>query len=82
MRFTNRLGNPVLNIGLILQGHLLPAVDFVSQHSDCLFDIALLSTVSPLLSHYNNKCSIQTYQRVTRCFAGSNSQPIFHFLHH
>ncbi|XP_019102257.1 PREDICTED: UDP-galactose/UDP-glucose transporter 5-like isoform X2 [Camelina sativa] len=30
--------------GLILQGHLLPAVDFVSRHRDCLFDIALLST--------------------------------------
>ena len=32
--------------GLILQGHLLLAVDFVSRHRDCLLDIALLSTVS------------------------------------
>ncbi|XP_057449114.1 UDP-galactose/UDP-glucose transporter 5B-like isoform X3 [Lotus japonicus] len=32
--------------GLILQGHLLPAVEFVSSHSDCFFDIALLSTSS------------------------------------
>ena len=33
-------------VGLILQGHLLLAVDFVSRHRDCLLDIALLSTVS------------------------------------
>ncbi|KAJ8749835.1 hypothetical protein K2173_013238 [Erythroxylum novogranatense] len=30
--------------GLILQEHLTPAIDFVYQHHDCLFDIALLST--------------------------------------
>ena len=33
-------------VGLVLQGHLLLAVDFVSRHRDCLLDIALLSTVS------------------------------------
>ncbi|KAB5520283.1 hypothetical protein DKX38_024602 [Salix brachista] len=32
--------------GLVLQGHLLPAIDFVFRHNDCLFDIALLSTVA------------------------------------
>ncbi|GAB2274308.1 UDP-galactose/UDP-glucose transporter 5B [Dionaea muscipula] len=32
--------------GLILQGHLLAAVDFASRHKDCFFDIALLSTVA------------------------------------
>lgn len=34
--------------GLILQGHLIPAVQFASRHNDCFFDIALLSTVSKL----------------------------------
>ncbi|KAM7278888.1 hypothetical protein ACFE04_006022 [Oxalis oulophora] len=34
--------------GLILQGQLLPAIDFVSRHNDCLFDVALLSTVATL----------------------------------
>jgi len=38
--------NLMVDVGLILQGHLLPAVDFVSLHRDCLLDIALLSTVS------------------------------------
>lgn len=33
-------------IGLILQGNLLMAIDFVSRHRDCFFDIVLLSTVS------------------------------------
>ncbi|CAM8985764.1 unnamed protein product [Rhodiola kirilowii] len=37
--------------GLILQGNLLLAIDFVVRHNDCLFDIAFLSTlVSILLS--------------------------------
>ncbi|GAV57872.1 UAA domain-containing protein [Cephalotus follicularis] len=32
--------------GLILQGHLLPAIDFVYRHNDCFLDVALLSTVA------------------------------------
>ncbi|OAY68479.1 UDP-galactose/UDP-glucose transporter 5B [Ananas comosus] len=37
--------------GLILQNHLLPAVDFMFRHRDCFFDVALLSTlVSIMLS--------------------------------
>ncbi|KAK6935919.1 UAA transporter [Dillenia turbinata] len=32
--------------GLIVQGHLLPVIDFVYRHNDCLFDVALLSTVA------------------------------------
>ncbi|XP_038706925.1 UDP-galactose/UDP-glucose transporter 5 isoform X2 [Tripterygium wilfordii] len=32
--------------GLILQGHLLPAIDFVYRHNDCFFDVALLSAVA------------------------------------
>ncbi|KAK4707245.1 hypothetical protein R3W88_033166 [Solanum pinnatisectum] len=31
---------------MIMQGNLLMAIDFVSRHHDCFFDIALLSTVS------------------------------------
>ncbi|KAB1226044.1 UDP-galactose/UDP-glucose transporter 5B [Morella rubra] len=34
--------------GLILQGHLLPAIDFVYRHNDSFFDIALLSTVATI----------------------------------
>lgn len=50
--------NLIVDVGLILQGHLLPAIDFVSLHRDCLLDIALLSTVKfkfssiLLLYHY------------------------------
>ncbi|XP_050204467.1 UDP-galactose/UDP-glucose transporter 5B-like [Mercurialis annua] len=32
--------------GLIIQGHLLPAIDFVYRHNDCFYDIVLLSTVA------------------------------------
>ncbi|CAK9169655.1 unnamed protein product [Ilex paraguariensis] len=32
--------------GLILQGHLLMAIDFVSRNTDCFLDVALLSTVA------------------------------------
>ncbi|KAF5447018.1 hypothetical protein F2P56_032605 [Juglans regia] len=34
--------------GFILQGHLLPAIDFVSRHNDCFLDILLLSTVATI----------------------------------
>ncbi|XP_051119500.1 UDP-galactose/UDP-glucose transporter 5B-like [Andrographis paniculata] len=32
--------------GLILQGNLLMAIDFVTRHNDCFLDIAILSTVA------------------------------------
>ncbi|KAJ8642310.1 hypothetical protein MRB53_019004 [Persea americana] len=32
--------------GLLIQGHLLLAIDFVYRHRDCFIDIALLSTVA------------------------------------
>ncbi|XP_073304479.1 UDP-galactose/UDP-glucose transporter 5-like [Primulina huaijiensis] len=35
-------------IGLILQGNLLMAIDFVSRHNDCFIDIAILSTVATI----------------------------------
>ncbi|XP_021300522.1 UDP-galactose/UDP-glucose transporter 5B-like, partial [Herrania umbratica] len=48
--FYTTLCSCVLSLtGLILQGHLLPAIDFVYRHNDCFFDIALLSTVSDIL---------------------------------
>ena len=34
--------------GLVLQGHLLAAVDFIYRHHDCLYNIVLLSTVRSL----------------------------------
>lgn len=45
--FYTTLCSCVLSLmGLILQGHLLPAIDFVFRHNDLFFDIALLSTVA------------------------------------
>ncbi|THG00432.1 hypothetical protein TEA_010971 [Camellia sinensis var. sinensis] len=37
------------NLCLILQGHLLMAIDFVASHHDCFLDIALLSTLASIL---------------------------------
>ncbi|KAH6765622.1 UDP-N-acetylglucosamine transporter family [Perilla frutescens var. hirtella] len=34
--------------GLILQGNLFLAIDFVSQHNDCFIDIVILSTVATI----------------------------------
>ncbi|KAL3829140.1 hypothetical protein ACJIZ3_017942 [Penstemon smallii] len=34
--------------GLILQGNLLMAIDFVSRHNDCFIDVAILSTVATI----------------------------------
>jgi len=34
--------------GLIVQGHLIPAIEFIYRHNDCFFDVLLLSTVSKL----------------------------------
>ncbi|XP_057449112.1 UDP-galactose/UDP-glucose transporter 5-like isoform X1 [Lotus japonicus] len=50
--------------GLILQGHLLPAVEFVSSHSDCFFDIALLSTVATA-SQFFISYTIRTFGALT-----------------
>ncbi|KAF6148840.1 hypothetical protein GIB67_014211 [Kingdonia uniflora] len=50
--------------GLILQGHLLLAVNFVSQHNDCFFDIALLSTVATI-SQFFISYTIRTFGALT-----------------
>ncbi|XVE79649.1 hypothetical protein DITRI_Ditri14bG0075100 [Diplodiscus trichospermus] len=45
--FYTTLCSCVLSLtGLILQGHLVPAIDVVYRHNDCFLDIALLSTVA------------------------------------
>ncbi|XP_056175881.1 UDP-galactose/UDP-glucose transporter 5 isoform X2 [Syzygium oleosum] len=50
--------------GIILQGHLLPAVDFVYRHNDCFFDIALLSTVATT-SQFFISYTIRTFGALT-----------------
>ncbi|GMI97067.1 hypothetical protein like AT5G59740 [Hibiscus trionum] len=50
--------------GLILQGHLLPAVDFVYRHNDCFLDIVLLSTVATT-SQFFISYTIRTFGALT-----------------
>lgn len=50
--------------GLIIQGHLLLAIDFVYRHRDCFFDIALLSTVATA-SQFFISYTIRTFGALT-----------------
>ncbi|KAL7173503.1 hypothetical protein ACSBR2_032878 [Camellia fascicularis] len=50
--------------GLILQGHLLMAIDFVASHHDCFLDIALLSTVATA-SQFFISYTIRTFGALT-----------------
>ncbi|PSR95140.1 UDP-galactose/UDP-glucose transporter like [Actinidia chinensis var. chinensis] len=50
--------------GLLLQGHLLMAIDFVARHNDCFFDIALLSTVATA-SQFFISYTIRTFGALT-----------------
>ncbi|KAL3530692.1 hypothetical protein ACH5RR_010014 [Cinchona calisaya] len=50
--------------GLILQGNLLMAIDFVSRHHDCFFDILLLSTVATI-SQFFIYYTIRTFGALT-----------------
>uniref|UniRef100_A0A7N0UM74 UDP-galactose transporter n=2 Tax=Kalanchoe fedtschenkoi TaxID=63787 RepID=A0A7N0UM74_KALFE len=50
--------------GLILQGNLILAIDFVVRHNDCLFDIALLSTVATA-SQFFISYTIRTFGALT-----------------
>ncbi|KAI3934099.1 hypothetical protein MKW92_025591 [Papaver armeniacum] len=50
--------------GLILQGNLLLAVDFVARHNDCFLDIALLSTVATA-SQFFISYTIRTFGALT-----------------
>lgn len=51
-------------IGLILQNHLLMAVDFIYRHNDCFLDIALLSTVATA-SQFFISYTIRTFGALT-----------------
>lgn len=50
--------------GLILQGDLLMAIDFVGRHNDCFFDVALLSTVATA-SQFFISYTIRTFGALT-----------------
>lgn len=50
--------------GLIFQGHLLLAIDFVRRHNDCFFDIVLLSTVATA-SQFFISYTIRTFGALT-----------------
>ncbi|MBA0774512.1 hypothetical protein Gotri_009716 [Gossypium trilobum] len=50
--------------GLLLQGHLLSAIDFVYRHSDCFLDIVLLSTVATI-SQFFISYTIRTFGALT-----------------
>ncbi|CAA7389584.1 unnamed protein product [Spirodela intermedia] len=46
--------------GLVIQGHLVSAIDFVFHHQDCFFDVALLSTVATI-SQFFISYTIRTF---------------------
>ncbi|KAJ9698327.1 hypothetical protein PVL29_007419 [Vitis rotundifolia] len=50
--------------GLIFQGHVLLAIDFVCRHNDCFFDIVLLSTVATA-SQFFISYTIRTFGALT-----------------
>ncbi|KAI4340391.1 hypothetical protein MLD38_025231 [Melastoma candidum] len=50
--------------GLVLQKHLLRAIDFVYRHRDCFFDIVLLSTVASI-SQFFISYTIRTFGALT-----------------
>ncbi|XP_068637395.1 UDP-galactose/UDP-glucose transporter 5-like [Aristolochia californica] len=50
--------------GLVLQGQLVLAVDFVSRHRDCLYDIILLSSVATA-SQFFISYTIRTFGSLT-----------------
>ncbi|CAI9105296.1 OLC1v1004189C1 [Oldenlandia corymbosa var. corymbosa] len=50
--------------GLILQGNLVKAIDFVFRHHDCFFDILLLSTVATA-SQFFISYTIRTFGALT-----------------
>ncbi|KAL5986110.1 hypothetical protein ACLOJK_028100 [Asimina triloba] len=54
----------LLNSGLIIEGYLQPAIDFVFRHQDCFVDIALLSTVATV-SQFFISYTIRTFGALT-----------------
>lgn len=63
--FYTTLCSCVLSLsGLILEGHLFLAIDFVYHHLDCFFDVALLSTVATT-SQFFISYTIRTFGALT-----------------
>lgn len=63
--FYTTLCSCVLSLtGLVLQGQLLAAADFLYRHNDCLYDIALLSTVATA-SQFFISYTIRTFGALT-----------------
>ncbi|ESW04108.1 hypothetical protein PHAVU_011G067700 [Phaseolus vulgaris] len=63
--FYTTLCSCVLSLtGLIIQGQLLPAIEFVYLHKDCFLDIALLSTVATA-SQFFISYTIRTFGALT-----------------
>lgn len=50
--------------GLIIQNHLLPAIDFMFLHPDCFVDVVLLSTVATI-SQFFISYTIRTFGALT-----------------
>ncbi|XP_044483487.1 UDP-galactose/UDP-glucose transporter 5B-like [Mangifera indica] len=63
--FYTTLCSCVLSLtGLLLEGHLLLAIDFVYRHNDCFLDIVLLSTVATT-SQFFISYTIRTFGALT-----------------
>lgn len=63
--FYTTLCSCVLSLtGLVLQGQLMAAADFIYRHNDCLYDIALLSTVATA-SQFFISYTIRTFGALT-----------------
>ncbi|CAA6669359.1 unnamed protein product [Spirodela intermedia] len=65
--------------GLVLQGQLLSAVEFVLRHRDCLFDVALLSTVATI-SQFFISYTIRTFGALTFATIMTTRQLVSIFL--
>ncbi|KAF3330373.1 UDP-galactose/UDP-glucose transporter 5B-like protein [Carex littledalei] len=50
--------------GLVLQGQLLPAIDFMFRHPDCFYDVAILSSVATA-SQFFISYTIRTFGALT-----------------
>ncbi|XP_078436062.1 UDP-galactose/UDP-glucose transporter 5-like isoform X2 [Wolffia australiana] len=65
--------------GLVLQGHLFPAAEFVLRHKDCLFDVALLSAVATI-SQFFISYTIRTFGALTFATIMTTRQLVSIFL--
>ncbi|PKI36397.1 hypothetical protein CRG98_043179 [Punica granatum] len=65
--------------GLVLQGHLILAIDFVYRHNDCLWDIVMLSTVATI-SQFFISYTIRTFGALTFATIMTTRQLVSIFL--